>query len=215
MCIRDSSAPDAFKKLAPSLHSLPFAALLYTAAQNEGGAELTDFALGYGCHLAQDSIGHHANGFLNPQEDHPLEFAVDAYVSRQHSPEFVQMDTEMTQLVASASATANGSVPVVSPQEAIKAVSEFRALTTAERAAVAVDVGWSRAIVKDSFCAVSELSDALQNFWLSGNWTLSVCAEWQNSMITGESAASAMAKQAAVVEQLFAGNNGTSCYHSR
>jgi hypothetical protein len=53
------SAPDAFKLFSsePKLHSLPFAAILYEHAQHQSTAtnssDAVDFALGFGCHLAQ------------------------------------------------------------------------------------------------------------------------------------------------------------------
>ena len=67
-----ASAPDAFKRIAPHLHSLQFAAHLYEAAVHDGGDNEVAFALGFGCHLCHDMVGHHAAGFLNPQEDHPV-----------------------------------------------------------------------------------------------------------------------------------------------
>ena len=49
-----------------------------------------DFALGFGCHVANDEVGHHANGFLNPPSaDHDIEFNLDAMI-------FHEFDTSNT-----------------------------------------------------------------------------------------------------------------------
>eukprot|EP00762_Andalucia_godoyi_P006361 ANDGO_05899.mRNA.1 hypothetical protein len=81
-----AASPDALKLVSGSLHSFEFACLLASVAlspnpnSTHSSASLGAFALGFGTHLVHDAIGHHANGFLTPEHDHPLEFATDAFV---------------------------------------------------------------------------------------------------------------------------------------
>ncbi|CAE8616784.1 unnamed protein product, partial [Polarella glacialis] len=134
------SAPDAYKfSTAPALHSLPFAGYLFQAARGQNGSqEQLDFALGWGCHLAQDMVGHHIRGFLNPDEDHWLELATDSYFW--HSlPEvmlFEQISEEMQSWVVLASREAHAadpteSLPEISESDSNAAVSKFHLLTSA------------------------------------------------------------------------------------
>ena len=201
------SAPDAFKELEPSMHSLAFATTLYNTAHQNGSAEAIDFALGWGCHLTQDAIGHHARGFLNPKEDHPLEFATDSDIYHNFGHGYSEIDSLAEALVVSASA--NTTAPITEAL-ASKAVSKFKLLTKAESAAMEVNFLYKKQMVSDSFCNVSSFGAVTANFNLAQKWTQSVCSAWQVAMLT-PSAADPVAEMQALVQHLFDGNNGSSC----
>ena len=202
------SAPDAFKGREPSLHSLAFSSALYETAHRNGSEEAIDFALGWGCHLTQDAIGHHARGFLNPLEDHLLEFAVDSYVYHNFGHRFLQIDSLAEALVVAASA--NTSTPITKAA-ASKCVSKFKVLTTTESAALEVNFLYKKQMVSDSFCNVSGSFGAVTaNFHLAQNWTQNVCSAWQAAMLT-PSAGNPVAEIQSEIQRLFDGNKGSSC----
>eukprot|EP00658_Telonema_sp_P-2_P040311 TRINITY_DN28832_c0_g1_i2.p2 TRINITY_DN28832_c0_g1~~TRINITY_DN28832_c0_g1_i2.p2 ORF type:complete len:253 (-),score=44.06 TRINITY_DN28832_c0_g1_i2:1344-2102(-) len=214
--IAGCSAPDAFKAIAPSLHSFQFAASLYHAAATWNRTQaMEDFALGYGCHLAHDAVGHHANGFLNPSEDHPLELAVDAWVYRHGADRFQPIPTEMTELMAIASAQAhvtwNGTIPVLTVADASRAVSKFGSLVKIERVGLMADWLYERQMGRESWCNVSSFGDVLLNLWRSGNWSEKACGAWQRAMRASVPGTSAIEQLGELVESMFAGNNDTSC----
>lgn len=198
------SAPDAFKHIKTGLHSLPFAAALFATAN--GTAEV-DFALGYGCHLAADVVGHRNNGFLNPQSDHPLELATDAMNFRDaHRGSLQQISSKMSDLVSRASA---GSVNSVSESEASTAVAKFRVLTTTEAAALAVDAFYQKQMIRFSFCNVSSFAEVMDDYQRASLWNKEACSTWQLAMLEGTPSPEAVLYER--VGQLFVSNGGTSC----
>ena len=82
------NSPDSLKQVWPELHSLEFAAHLFGYAvqhHNQSATnsktDLINFALGFGCHVANDEVGHHTNGFLTPpSNDHEIEFNLDSMI---------------------------------------------------------------------------------------------------------------------------------------
>jgi hypothetical protein len=71
-----ASAPDAFKKLSPTMHSLKFALVQYKLALKQPKTADFDpvaYSLGYGSHLAEDYVGHYKNGYITPEYDHYIE----------------------------------------------------------------------------------------------------------------------------------------------
>ena len=217
------SAPDAVKKLEPSLHGLPFAAALYAAAAVAGSAEGIDFALGYGCHLAHDAVGHHRAGFLNPAEDHPLEFAVDTYVNAKLVTSkfaFSQISPAMVALVANASRRAAVAYPLLIHAVNLSAVqagaSAFKTLTTAESVLLPLNrLTYKGQLVSDSYCAVTDIAGVLGNFALATNWSVSACRTWRGAMRAGGAGGVNGTQAAAMLEGyidgLFAAHNQTSC----
>ena len=53
---------------------------------------MVEFALGYGCHVANDEVGHHKNGFLNPSADHEIEVNLDARFVHEQGDPFLSKD---------------------------------------------------------------------------------------------------------------------------
>jgi hypothetical protein len=215
-----SSAPDAFKLFStePKLHSLPFAAALHDFAKQQtnssGSPDALDFALGFGCHVAEDMVGHHAQGYLNPKTDHPLEAATDAYAVRAGSMPFKQISKEMCTLVVQASAAAGGSIQPITQSSGSSAVLKFRALTTTEAGTIAVDLSYKSAMQKDSFCNVSSFDAVRANFELATNWSQLACSRWQALMRSNSShgnTSGLVAEMAGFVDDLFAKNGDTSC----
>jgi hypothetical protein len=211
------SAPDAFKGVEPSLHGLPFAAALYDFArlQKNNSKDAIDFALGFGCHLTHDFVGHHANGFLNPEEDHPLEIATDAFVYHQaRGMKFEEINDEMTSMVVQASTVAGGSIHAITQSDGSSSVLKFRALTTSEEGGIAVDPTFKASMIKDSFCNVSAFEDVQVNFDRSANWSQAACSQWQQLMLnssTHGNASQAISDLTKLVNSFFVANGGTSC----
>eukprot|EP00984_Skeletonema_dohrnii_P031002 scaffold22977_cov78-Skeletonema_dohrnii-CCMP3373.AAC.1 len=82
------NSPDILKKEWPELHSLEFATQLFWHAHNSTTEDLIEFALGFGCHIASDEVGHHSKGFLNPPSaDHEIEFNLDSMIYHERTRE--------------------------------------------------------------------------------------------------------------------------------
>ena len=197
------SAPDAMKGLNGTMHSLSFAVLLKNLARANFSAELASFADGWACHLAQDLVGHHPAGYLNPANDHDLELAVDAlafHTGAVHS--LKQPSADMMRLVyAGAQRTGIGK----SEAQIIAAFKQFEGLTTAESIVLRGDVLYQSRMVRDSFCNVTTFEEAQKNFELARTWVVQTCGYWLN--ITASDAVldpfSVESQVNGFVEQLF------------
>lgn len=217
--VAGASSPDAFKGAAPALHSLPFAAALHTAATASGDADLHAFALGFGCHLAQDAVGHHGHGYLNPAEDHPLEFAVDSYVQKNEPGSgggtLQQISDAQAALVANASVvyahSSGDPSAALTMAQASKSVSSFELLTTAEAAAIAVNFLYKSEMVKYDACGAKDFAATLANYEVSRGWVLDACDRWVHLMAEGVEGGTASANVSAYVDSLFAAHGGTTC----
>jgi len=214
-----ASGPDSVKKIESSLHSFLFASSLYETAISNGGAAGIDFALGWGCHLTHDAVGHHANGFLNPKADHPLEFAVDTYVTFSPTPagHFSQISSAMAELLANASEQAahdNPSIKAVTLSQVNSGIASFKTLTTAESIALRLNKWtYKGQLVKDSFCNVTNIDDVMINFATATNWTTMACSAWENTMQKsgGKNGTSAEEQITDYINKLFVENGGSSC----
>eukprot|EP00931_Biecheleriopsis_adriatica_P100845 TRINITY_DN76086_c0_g1_i1.p1 TRINITY_DN76086_c0_g1~~TRINITY_DN76086_c0_g1_i1.p1 ORF type:complete len:268 (-),score=52.50 TRINITY_DN76086_c0_g1_i1:63-845(-) len=212
-------APDAYKHFAPWLHSLDFAAYLWERARSTGNQDVLDFALGWGCHIAHDLVGHHSGGFLNPKHDHLLELAADAFLwHTAPALRYLQpIDGVREKLVVEASRDASrgssGSMPEISEATAASSTSSFSMLATAERAVLVLDMLYESQIVSYSACPVANFSAALANFRLATNWSQAACAAWQHALLEGAAREVAVSKVTGFVQQLFDGNEGSSCAH--
>lgn len=215
--ITGGSSPDAVKKLENALHTFTFAAALYETATSSNTSSDIEFALGYGCHLAHDYVGHHAKGFLNPLEDHPLEFAVDTYVETlSNKPSFNQLTSAMEALIAKTSRSASSVYPFISKvslTQVQSSVGAFKKLTTAEHLAIQVNkLFYKSQLVKDSYCNISHVQDAVLNFKRATNWSISACNFWkdtmQNSGVNGTEAQTMVEKY---VDGIFAAHEESSC----
>ena len=74
-----SMAPDALKSF--NLHNLVFAGHQWQYA-HANCSDMLPFAEGFAAHIVEDAVGHHPQGYLNPSVDHPQEFAVDTYATK-------------------------------------------------------------------------------------------------------------------------------------
>lgn len=86
-----SSAPDALRDgLAHGdvFHTLYFAAVQYELARTwkstSTGFDAIAFSRGYAAHLAEDLVGHHANGLLDQSQKHVFEAALDTLLLLEH-----------------------------------------------------------------------------------------------------------------------------------
>ena len=211
------SAPDAVKKLENSLHTFPFASTLYKTATTNGNMDDIEFSLGYGCHLAHDFVGHHTKGFLNPQEDHPIELAADTYIHDTiDKSSFGEITTAMVDLISKASAAASVDYPfikAVTSTQVQGSVGKFKTLTTAE--AVALELNrwtYKKQLVKDSYCNITDFNGAVNNFNRALNWSVLACNFWRETMtkkyVNGTEAETMVENY---VDELFTSHNGTSC----
>ena len=209
-----ASAPDAFKHISPQLHNPLFASVLFQVAEESGQG--IDFALGYGCHLSHDAVGHHTAGFLNPSEDHPLEFAMDSFIAKELSPpSFCQITPSEIALVVNASVKAAAEYPKIKAidlKQAQEAVLKFRALTTAEAVAMPLNFEYKSQLIKESYCKVTTLSQVVANFNQSRDWSVEACRFWESTMTNGTiNATEARNRMEEFVQNLFNHHNNTSC----
>lgn len=221
-----ASSPDAVKGTAPALHSLLFAAhfAAFTASPPPGShldPRAVDLSLGWGCHLAQDAVGHHVHGYLNPAEDHPLEFAVDTYV--QHNKPgsgggtLQKLDAPLTAAVVNASAAfaaATGTKGAeLTTASAAKAVAAFDKLTSEEGVAIDVNFFYKSEMKKDDSCGAHSFGDALRNYELARQWCMQACGQWLRLMAARPpiAPAAAVANLTGYVDALFASHGGTVC----
>jgi hypothetical protein len=215
--VTGGSSPDSVKKLEGALHTFTFASTLYLEAKKNDNTDDLDFALGYGCHLAHDAVGHHLAGFLNPQEDHPLEFAVDTYVHlKLDNSTFGQVTPRQELLIANASTSASSIYPFISTvslSQVQKSVSNFKKLTTAESIALPLNRWtYSKQLVKDSYCNVTGINGALVNFARATNWSKLACNRWQSLMTKGGvNGTEAQTMVENYINELFANHGQTSC----
>jgi hypothetical protein len=94
------------------MHSILFASCQFEFAQSQintssssssssSSFDILAFAAGYGAHLTEDDVGHYPSvGYLNPNYDHDLEIAVDAFLVKSFNSntsssfDIVQFDSE-------------------------------------------------------------------------------------------------------------------------
>jgi len=197
------TAPDAMKYISPELHTLEFSAVLYLYAaaymtpyyftnkknhnqENRNDATMEEFALGYGCHIASDLVGHHLNGFIDPLHDHSLEFATDAYLYHQHQRRQQQMyqlrhtnqpsyntlsfpnklTDQEADMIYSASQTATTQYNIsmhpniVSQKQVRSAMHKFNAMETVEKQMMKFDLVYRTDMIKYSACKHSKRSSS-------------------------------------------------------
>ena len=153
-------SPDAFKKIRPGFHSLEFAEFQVEFAKENlvqfrnSTFSPIEFSLGYAAHLLQDFCGHHSNGFLNPEEDHPLELAVDAYLWKSrpsgfeiHKPDQLAVNFYSNVSLAYGKYVGNES-EVLSTVQVSQSWNSFEALMAAEVLAIGLDFTYKDDILK-------------------------------------------------------------------
>ena len=232
------NSPDILKKEWPELHSLEFAAELFWHAYNSTTDGLIEFALGFGCHIASDEVGHHSKGFLNPPSaDHEIEFNLDSMIYHERTGEQFDATREYDMseheinliLKAAAQYTSvqssthrNLRKDVITPKfidraRMQSAINRFQLLTSAEHALLRIQPSslYKFELQRHSFCNnVSNYQEVVTNFNLSADWAVSTCILWRRKMWTlikrGDLKEAAPTIHRAVNE-LFQANNGTSC----
>ncbi len=95
--IAGSAAPDAFKTLSSSFHTVEFASFLLSMPISSSHSfpdfghpnpEL-DFALGYCCHIIQDAVAHHTHS-VSAHDYHGVAHATDALLQAHNSQRYRQ-----------------------------------------------------------------------------------------------------------------------------
>lgn len=232
------NSPDILKKNWPELHSLEFAAELFRYAYNSSTDDLIDFALGFGCHIASDEVGHHPEGFLNPPSaDHEIEFNLDSmiyhekrgdefdditvYTISEHEIDLIiEAATQHTWMLSTThrNLRKEAKKPKFIDRTRIQsAIKHFQLLTSAEHALIKIQPPplYKHELQRNSFCNnVSNYQEVVANFNLSAEWAVSTCFRWRNAMYAlikhGDlNDAAPIIHQA--VNELFRANNGTSC----
>ena len=232
------NSPDILKKDWPELHSLEFAAELFWHAYNSSTDDLIEFALGFGCHIASDEVGHHSKGFLNPPSaDHEIEFNLDSMIYHERMGEKFEATTEYDpsereiDLIIRAASQHTLVLPAIHRnlrQEVINpnsidqariqsAIKHFQMLASAERSLIQIQPSslYKFELQRNSFCNnVSNYQEVVANFNVSADWAASTCILWRSTMWSlikhGDlDQAAAIIHQA--VNELYLSNNGTSC----
>jgi hypothetical protein len=88
-------------------HDITFAGYQYEYAVktreqfSANGFDPVSYSLGFGSgHLCGDMVGHHSNGYLTPQWDHPLEVSVDTLTYKVRSSCSTAVDTILSNLIS-------------------------------------------------------------------------------------------------------------------
>lgn len=229
------NSPDSLKWAWPELHSLQFAAHLFQSAINNSTTDLIDFALGFGCHVANDEVGHHANGFLNPPSaDHDIEFNLDSMIFHEFDTTNTIVNGRLSEDVIdliqkSASSyhkmSNNGSIAPIDRARIQSAINRFQLSLRLELAMVRLEPQYlyEYELRRHSFCNVSSYEEVIQNFKFSADWAVRSCLKWRSIMWTRatdgatdgdkirENAAAHKLNEA--VDEMFSANGGTSCTH--
>lgn len=229
------NSPDSLKQAWPELHSLQFAAHLFQSAVNNSTADLIDFALGFGCHVANDEVGHHANGFLNPPSaDHDIEFNLDSMIFHEFDTTNTivngRLSEDVINLIQKSASSyhkmSNGSTAPIDRARMQSAINRFQISLRLELAMVRLEPQYlyEYELSRHSFCNVSSYKEVIRNFNMSADWAVRSCLKWRSIMWTmskpdgatygdkiRENAAAHKLNEA--VDELLSANGGTSCTH--
>lgn len=231
------NTPDILKINWPELHSLEFAAELFRSAYNSTTDDLIDFALGFGCHIASDEVGHHPNGFLNPPSaDHEIEFNLDSmiyherigdkfddtavYTISEHEIDLIiKAATQYTWMLSTTRRNLRKEVmksKFIDRARILSAIKRFQLLTSAEHALIKIQPPplYKHELRRNSFCSVSNYQEVVADFNVSSDWAVWTCFVWKNTMwalIKHDDLIDAAPIIHRTVNELFRANNGTSC----
>ena len=232
------NSPDVLKVAWPELHSLEFAAELFWHAHNSTNHDLIEFALGFGCHVSSDLVGHHANGFLNPPSaDHEIEFNVDSMIFHERLGKRLNvlkkyyLSEQEVDLILKASSTYY-TVTKSSMKRNLRrnltelnhidrtriesAINRYNLIVSTENALIRLQPSFMNKfeLQQHSFCLSNNFHEVEMNFNASAEWAVSTCMFWKKSMWAlverGDigEAGSLLRRE---VDELFRSNNGTSC----
>lgn len=228
------NSPDILKRNWPQLHTLEFAAELFRYAYNSTTDDLIDFALGFGCHIASDEVGHHTNGFLNPPSaDHEIEFNLDSMIYHERiggkfddTAVYTISENEID-LILKAAAQHTWMLSTthrymrqpkfVDRTRIQSAIKHFQLLTSAEHALIKIQPPplYKYELRRNSFCNnVSNYQEVVANFNVSAEWAVLTCNRWEKTMwalIKHGDLNDAAPIIHRAVNELFRANNGTSC----
>jgi hypothetical protein len=167
--VNGNSAPDALKPVSASLHSFDFALTLLRAASASHDARFLNFSLGFGSHLMEDLVGHHANGFIPAATDHYFCLNVDAWLS--HKTKFQHFDSEVRSFVAAAAVTFLNN-PQVTVETVERAMMKFDLEQDAE--SIVLDVypaaKYQGIMISQSVCKATSFTQVQSDFALSEQW---------------------------------------------
>lgn len=216
-------SPDALKSVNMSLHSLRTAALMIMATTRPSLAPFSSsvdfdplhFALGFGCHVAADFVGHHQNGYLTPAHDHPLELQVDAYFV-QNAPHSNASSWRALLPISAASDLVQKSDPVSCSAGGVEAAfDKFQALLLGERAALPLMHDVIGRMSSYDVCGPTDAATDLKHLDLSRIWVSAACNTWFDAVTALLSKTLRPDEVDALVlsrvDALFAGHNDTVC----
>ena len=221
-------APDAIKPVQPALHSFAFGIFQLQRAFQQAAMQpilSTDafdpvaYAHGYLVHLLQDFVGHHPGGFLNPAQDHPLEFAVDArsWKLRPAGFHLKSASPALATFVSGASgayATAVNQSGLALGVDAVShAFTKFGLVMDAEVVAATLDFTYEKDIFQYDVCHARDVAEALANLALARAWMQNAVAQYLTAATAADRVAGAVSAATAAVDAWFAANNGTNCVH--
>lgn len=206
--ILGGSGPDAIKNISARLHSLEFAGFAYQFSLNASAWTPTpgalfdgaSFALGLGYHLSEDYIGHYPSGYLTPSYDHPLEFAVDAWVQSTYFSSFSPLgfpgrhfNDEAKRFVFEAqkgfgewTARVTPASPYVAVDEATvaDAISRFDGLVSLEGPAAAADfLLFKSQLAQYDYCGSADADAAIRRLQASLQMCLDTGKFWAQTIV--------------------------------
>ncbi len=161
-------------------------------------------------------MGHHANGFLNPAEDHPLEFAVDANLWKSKPSGFAVHTASAAMFNFFAATTqayavaVNNSALAISVAVATSAWSSFNDLMVAETVAILPYFWFQKDLLKDDFCRATTVPEALANLARAQDWSRQAVQMALTNVSPGQ-VARAVSLAIQFIDSQFAAHNGSSC----
>lgn len=228
--ILGGSSPDAVKKLNMRLHSFEFAAMQYRLALEVRDKYVprfdpVSFALAYGTHLAQDSVGHYPTGYLTPEYDHAIELAADTWqyftyykpINYTSFPLLLFNDAAIDFITLANQYFANQSnmlhekfVPFTKEQ-IMSSILQFESIISLEAAFIGSNFLYKEEMIKFDFCKASDFPTAIKHLQLSNEWNLAASKYWirlAQSSIDGREIEDKVQEK---VKQLFDSHGGTIC----
>ncbi|KAH3743479.1 hypothetical protein Pelo_15122 [Pelomyxa schiedti] len=216
-----SSAPDAFKGLRSTMHGLVYAGyqllcVLVNSSCTSASFDTYNFSVGYGGHLCEDMVGHHSDGYLTPEYDHELEFAVDTYLTKSTNGFDFRLlqdygDPVYTFVAAASEFYSNYDTSFIplNYTQAKDSADEFDNQCRLESPAIVANVAYKSEMVKWDNYGATSFAQAQQHLALAQNCAIEAANFWLQTMLDTHDPVSANQQTTSFVDSLFAAKKCT------
>lgn len=216
------------------LHHFEFATTALTYARS-GRFQSRDtkfdaraFALGYGYHLAQDFVGHYVRGYLTPEYNRLLQFAVDSGEFHTHFRKsfltgfpFQKFNDEAVRFLHEANLyyeewcrSTSGCAPYSAFNETAvqEAANSLDNLIAVESRLVVLNLIWKQECKEWDFCQAETVEEAMRHLDESKDLSLVASEIWMKNAQGASIPAQQMQRvMIDAVEKLYAARGGSIC----